>query len=88
MPHNLFLHVWFELGLAALLVLVAVIGGYYRASIRALRRSRSVLLAGSIGAVSAMLGASMFGTLFIRGVQEEFVLLVAMTAAAVHDRPS
>jgi O-antigen ligase len=87
-PHNLFLHVWFELGLAALLVLVAVIGGYYRASIRALRRSRSVLLAGSIGAVSAMLGASMFGTLFIRGVQEEFVLLVAMTAAAVHDRPS
>jgi hypothetical protein len=35
-----------------------------------------------------MLGASMFGTLFIRGVQEEFVLLVAMTAAAVHGRPS
>lgn len=88
MPHNLFLHVWLELGLAALLVLMAVIAGYYRASIRALRRSRSVLLAGSIGAVSAMLGASMFGTLFIRGIQEEFVLLVAMTAAAVHGRPA
>jgi O-antigen ligase len=83
MPHNLFLHVWFELGLAALLVLIVLIAGYYRSALRAYRRSRDVVLAGVIGGVSSMLCASMFGTLFIRGIQEAFLFLVAMTACAV-----
>jgi O-antigen ligase len=83
MPHNLFLHVWFELGLAALIVLFGLIVGYYRAALRAYRQSRDLLLAGLIGGVSSMLCASMFGTLFIRGIQEAFLVLIAMTACAV-----
>jgi O-antigen ligase len=83
MPHNLFLHVWFELGLAALLVLLVLLAGYYRSALRAYRRSHDVVLAGLIGGVSSMLCASMFGTLFIRGIQEAFLFLVAMTAFAV-----
>jgi O-antigen ligase len=83
MPHNLFLHVWFELGLAAPLVLLVLLAGYYRSALRAYRRSHDVVVAGLIGGVSSMLCASMFGTLFIRGIQEAFLFLVAMTAFAV-----
>lgn len=82
-PHNLFLHVWFELGLAALLCLLALLGAYYRRAVRACRRFSDLRLAGLIAGVTAMLATSMFGTLFIRGVQEEFAILIALTAASV-----
>ena len=82
-PHNLFLQVWFELGIVALLCMLVLLAGYYRSAMRACRAFADIRLAGLIAGVTAMLAASMFGTLFIRGVQETFAVLIALTAATV-----
>jgi hypothetical protein len=50
---------------------------------RACRAFADIRLAGLIAGVTAMIAASMFGTLFIRGVQETFAVLIALTAATV-----
>jgi O-antigen ligase len=81
MPHNVLLHIWFEFGLLALICFIALIAAYVVVAFRAARRMRDLRIAGLLGGVIAMLGAAMLGTLFIRGVQETFILLIALTAA-------
>jgi O-antigen ligase len=83
MPHNILLHIWFELGLLALIVFVGALVAYYRAAFRVPRAERDPRLAGLVAGVTAMLAAAMFGTLFIRGIQEQFVVLVALTCATL-----
>jgi len=83
MPHNLLLHVWFEMGLLAIVVLLALLTAYYVTAVRAFRATRDLRIAALIAATTAMLTSAMFGSLLIRGIQELFVLLVAMTAALV-----
>jgi len=80
-PHNLLLHIWFELGLLALLCFVLLSAVLLIRTFRAARQRRDPRLAGVLGALVGMLAAAMFGTLFIRGVQETFVLFVALAAA-------
>ncbi len=86
MPHNLILEIWFELGLAAVLAFVTLMILYYGVAVRAYRRGRDIRIAAVVAAVTAMLVGSMFGSLFIRGVQETFVVLIALTGALVAAR--
>lgn len=81
MPHNMILHVWFELGFLAVVGFCALIGLYYFAAIRSYLQTRDLRIAGLVGGVTAMLVGSMFGSLFIRGIEELFVILVALTGA-------
>jgi O-antigen ligase len=83
-PHNVLLHIWFEHGLAALLCFTVLLAAYACTTLRAARRTRDPRLAGLFGGVLGMIAAAMFGTLFIRGVQETFILLIAITAALLH----
>lgn len=80
MPHNLLLEIWFQLGLLALLCFVGLVAALVITTFRAARRTGDVQLAGLLGGTVGTLGAALFGTLFIRGVQESFVLLIALTA--------
>lgn len=84
MPHNLLLHIWFELGLLALVCFLGAWFSYVTSAWRAARRSGDALLAGLLAGATGMVAASMFGTLFTRGVQETFVLLIALTAAHIY----
>jgi O-antigen ligase len=81
MPHNLLLHIWFELGLAALICFTILAGLAIWSLFRASRRTRDLRVAGLLGGIVAMLVAAQFGTLFVRGAQETFILLVALSAA-------
>jgi len=81
MPHNMILHVWFELGLLAVLAFTVLIGLYYVAAIRSYLKTRDLRTAGLVAGVTAMLVGSMFGSLFIRGIEELFVVLIALTGA-------
>ena len=77
LSHNVLLDIWFELGLTALLCFVALITAFLVRAFRAARRTHDPRLAGLFAGVTGMLVAALFGTLFIRGVQETFVLLMA-----------
>jgi O-antigen ligase len=88
MPHNLLLHIWFELGLIALLSFVILMGAALLALFRASRRTRDLRVAGLLGALVAMVATAQFGTLFIRGAQETFILLLALSAAQLRGRSS
>ncbi|MGH7502117.1 MAG: O-antigen ligase family protein [Longimicrobiales bacterium] len=83
MPHNLLLDVWFQFGILPLLCLLGFAIAYAFVTGRAARRTGDLRIAGLFAGVAAMFVASMFGTLFIRGVQETFVLLIALSAALV-----
>lgn len=86
-PHNFAMEVWLEEGLPALLCLGALVIAYYFKSIRAVRLTGDPLLAGLVAAFTGLLTMSLTSTLLIRGVQECFVLIVAMTAARVVAAP-
>ncbi len=90
MPHNLVLEIWFQLGLLALISFLALVTACLVSAFRVARRVHDVQLAGLLAGVVGMLVAAQFGTLFIRGVQESFVLLIALIAAHVlaHTTPS
>lgn len=82
-PHNMILHVWFELGLFATVVFCVLVGGYYVKSLGAYLKTRDPRIAALIAGVTGMLTASMFGSLIVRGVAELFLILVAATGAIV-----
>jgi len=86
MPHNLLLHIWFDLGLAALLCFVVLAGLALVALFRTGRRRHDLRAAGLLGGLVAMLTAAQFGTLFVRGAQETFILLLALSAAQLRGR--
>ena len=83
MPHNFLIEVWLELGALALACFVVLVMAYYVASIRAFWRSRDVVLGSLIAAFTGILAASLTGGLLIRGVEEAFVLIVALSATRV-----
>ena len=86
-PHNLFLQVWFENGLAAVVALLVLGGAAVVATLRAFLSTRDVRLAALCAALAGMGTASMFSSLFVRGVSELFVVLLgAAGALAVHAR--
>jgi O-antigen ligase len=83
MAHNLFLDVWFQFGIVPVLLLVFMATAFAVAAVRAARLTRDLGIASLLASATAMFGSAMFGTLFIRGIQEMFVLIIAMTAALV-----
>jgi hypothetical protein len=83
MAHNLFLDVWFQFGIVPVLLLVFMATAFAIAAVRAARLTRDLGIASLLASATAMFGSAMFGTLFIRGIQEMFVLIIAMTAALV-----
>ncbi|MGI9628480.1 MAG: O-antigen ligase family protein, partial [Longimicrobiales bacterium] len=85
-PHNFFLHVWLELGLTSLVVLLVLLALYFWVTFRGYRKNRDPLLAGVVGGVAGLLVGSMFGTLLVRGLMEVFVLLVALSGALIWRR--
>lgn len=79
-PHNMVLDIWFEVGLLAVLCFFALLFLYYRAVVRAYRRSGDGVLLALLGAFTGLIAASMFGTLVVRGISELLALVIGMTA--------
>jgi O-antigen ligase len=88
MPHNIVLDIWFELGLLALICFITLCTACIAKAARAYRRTHDVRIAGLLAGIVAMIAAAMFGSLFIRGVQEMFILLIALIAALIHGHDS
>jgi O-antigen ligase len=83
MPHNMLLDIWFEVGLLAILCFCALLFLYYRAVIRAYKRSGDGILLALLGAFTGLIAASMFGTLVVRGIGELLALIIGMTAGRI-----
>ncbi len=83
MPHNVVVEIWLELGVVALACFLVLAAAYYVVTQRAYRRSGDPVLAALMAAFTGMLVTSLTASLFIRGVEEAFALLIALTAARV-----
>ncbi len=83
MPHNFVVEIWLELGILALVCFVILVAFYYFAALRMYRRRADPVLASLVAAFTGMLATSLTASLFIRGVEEVFALIVALTAARV-----
>jgi len=81
MPHNFPIEIWLELGFLALACFLTLVVLYYAVTLRGYWRSRDVTLAALAAGFTGLLAASLTGSLLIRGVEETFALIVALTAA-------
>jgi O-antigen ligase len=81
MPHNFVIEVWLELGIVALGCFLVLVAAYYVTTQRAYRRVGDPVLGALVAAFTGMLVTSLTASLLIRGIEELFALLIALTAA-------